>query len=48
MYQASGTQLYWLEYDNNSVFVGPLEAQVFGGASKIGKKKAAAQKKTKP
>jgi hypothetical protein len=46
MYQASGGQLYWLEYDFNSVFVGPLELQAFGGASKTGKKKAAAQKKT--
>ena len=27
MYQASATELFWLEYDNNSVFVGPIEAQ---------------------
>jgi len=49
IYQASGGQLFWLDFDldSGSVFVGPLEAQVFGGASKIGKKKAAAQTKPK-
>jgi hypothetical protein len=47
MYQASGTQLYWLEFDNNAVFVGPLEAQVFNTAPQKGGKKAAAATKTK-
>jgi hypothetical protein len=27
MYQASGGQLFWLEYDNNGVWIGPLEQQ---------------------
>jgi hypothetical protein len=27
MYQASATTLFWFEYDNNSVFVGPIEQQ---------------------
>lgn len=27
IYQASGTTLYWLEFDNNGVFLGPIEAQ---------------------
>jgi len=27
IYQASASQLFWLEYDDNSVFVGPIEVQ---------------------
>ena len=27
IYQASASQLFWLEYDDNSVFVGPIESQ---------------------
>jgi hypothetical protein len=27
IYQASASQLFWLEYDDNSVFVGPIEEQ---------------------
>jgi hypothetical protein len=27
IYQASGTTLYWLEFDNNGVFLGPIVAQ---------------------
>ncbi len=27
IYQASGTTLYWLEFDNNGVFLGPIEQQ---------------------
>jgi hypothetical protein len=27
MYQASGTQLFWLEFDNGAVWLGPLEQQ---------------------
>jgi len=27
MYQASASTLFWIEYDENSVFFGPIEAQ---------------------
>jgi len=31
LYQASGGQLFWLEYDGNSVFLGPLQQQNLTG-----------------
>jgi hypothetical protein len=31
IYQASGTQLYWLNFDTNSLFLGPFEAQNLSG-----------------
>jgi hypothetical protein len=27
VYQASATELYWIEYDQGSVFIGPIESQ---------------------
>ena len=41
IYQASGTTLYWLNWDDESVFLGPIEAQPTGTAFPASKKPAA-------
>jgi hypothetical protein len=41
IYQASGTTLYWLDWDAESVFLGPIEAQTSGTTFPASKKPAA-------
>ncbi len=48
IYQASATTLYWLNWDDGSVFLGPIEAQAAGATFPASKKHAArAQAKRK-
>jgi hypothetical protein len=48
IYQASGTTLYWIDWDSDSVFLGPIEAQPSGATFPASKKRAAgAQAKRK-
>jgi hypothetical protein len=46
LYQASGTQLFWLEFDSNAVWVGPVE-QLGSLAGLPAARKAPAKTKTK-
>jgi hypothetical protein len=48
IYQASATTLYWIDWDSDSVFLGPIEAQSTATAFPASKKRAArAQAKRK-
>jgi hypothetical protein len=48
MYQASGGQLFWLEFDDNAVWVGPLEQQGSLTGLPLARKAPKTQAKRKP